>query len=88
MFNRLTEFHITLAHTHTHKQGNVLAKNLSWTNATVGSRLKPSKMKEGEIPGDNSDGGYNKLISQEDASVDEQALYSIQEKQQGTDHTI
>lgn len=45
-------------------------------------------MKDGEIPGGSSDGGYNKLISQEDATADEQALYSIQEKQQGTDHTI
>lgn len=45
-------------------------------------------MKEGEIPGGNSEGGYNKLISHEDVAADDQALYSIQEKQQGTDHII
>lgn len=45
-------------------------------------------MKDGEIPGGNSEGGYNKLIGQEDVTVDDQALYPIQEKQQGTDHII
>lgn len=43
-------------------------------------------MKDGEIPEGNSEGGYNKLISQEDVTADDQALYSIQEKQQGTDY--
>lgn len=36
----------------------------------------------------NSDGGYNKLISQEDVTRDEQALHSVQEKQQGRNPTI
>lgn len=76
-----------VTHAHTCKQGNVLANNLSWTNTAAGSHPKQSKMKDGESLEGNSDGGYNKLISQEDATADQQALYSIQEKQQGTDHT-
>lgn len=73
---------------HTHKQSNVLANNLSWTNTAVGSHIKQFKMKNEQVPGGNSDGGYNKLIGQGDVSADEQALYSIEEKQQGTDHTL
>lgn len=45
-------------------------------------------MKDEEVPGGNSDGGYNKLISQEDGTVGEQALYSVQDKHKGTDHTV
>lgn len=64
------------------------ANNLSWTNSAVSAHLKQPKMKDAEVSGGNSDGGYNKLVSQEDVPVDEQFLYPIQEKQQGTDHTI
>lgn len=41
-------------------------------------------MEDTENAGGNFDGGYNKLISQEDFGADENPLYSRQEKPQGT----
>lgn len=45
-------------------------------------------MKDGEVSGGNSDGDYNKLFSPEDVIEDEQAVGSIQERQQGTNERI
>lgn len=70
-----------------HKQGNVLANNQSLANTAVGSLQRP-KMIDRENSDGTSDGGYNKLISQEDVTGDEHALHSIQEKQQGRNPTI